>query len=102
MKARLHLNNRISKKQQADIKEYCAQELRKQEVEHTRRMIKIMCVALHEQYGFGSLRLSRVLEKIERLSDIRDKDEVFWYHVDRELKAIGLNFEPEDYEKVDL
>ena len=102
MKARLHLNNRMSKKQQADIKEYCAQELRKQEVEHTRRMIKIMCVALHEQCGFGSVRLSKVLAMIEELSNVRDKDEVFWYHVDRELKAIGLDFEDEDYEKVDL
>lgn len=102
MRARLSLTHKLTKQQQSDIKEFCSQEMRRQEKEHTRRMIKIFCIALHEQFGFGTERCLKVLAAIDKLSDIRNQDEVFWYHIDRELNAMGLDFEPEDYEKVDL
>ena len=101
MNARIKLQHKISQKQKADIREYCANELREQQKEHTRRSIKLFCVALHQTFGFGKDRIAKVLEAINDLSAERDKDEVFWTHIDKLLGQIGMTFQPEDYEEMD-
>lgn len=102
MNARIKLQHKITKRQKDDIKEYCANEMREQQKEHTRRSIKIFCVALHQTFGFGKDRIAKILEAINELSAERDKDEVFWSHIDKLLEQIGLNFKPENYEEMDL
>lgn len=102
MKSRIRLNDRLSGKQKADIREFCSQEMLKQQKDNTRRTLKILCAALHKVYGFGELRCKRVLSEIEQLSIQRDNDEVFWYHTDKLMEQIGLEFAPEDYENMDL
>lgn len=102
MKSRISLTNRLSNKQKADIREYCSNEMLRQQKEHTRRMIKIFCVVMNKEFKFGAGRCLKALEKIEELSYQRDTDEVFWSHVDKTLEQIGLTFPPEDYEKMDL
>lgn len=101
MNARIKLQHKISNKQKADIREYCANEMREQQKEHTRRSIKIFCVALHQTFGFGKDRLAKVLSEIDKLSKQRDDDEIFWNHIDRLLEQIGFNFQPENYEEMD-
>ena len=101
MNARIKLQHKISQKQKADIREYCANELKEQQKEHTRRSIKLFCVALHQTFGFGRDRIAKVLEAINDLSAERDKDEIFWSHIDRLLEQIGMTFQPEDYEEMD-
>lgn len=101
MNARIKLQHKISQKQKADIREYCANEMREQQKEHTRRSIKIFCVALHQTFGFGKDRLAKVLTEIDKLSKQRDDDEIFWNHIDRLLEQIGFNFQPENYEEMD-
>ncbi len=101
MNARIKLQHKISNKQKADIREYCAQEMREQQKEHTRRSIKIFCVALHQTFGFGRDRIAKALQKIHELSKQRDGDEIFWTHIDRLLEQMGLTFQPENYEEMD-
>jgi hypothetical protein len=57
---------------------------------------------LHQTFGFGKDRIAKTLEAINGLSAERDKDEVFWTHIDRTLEQLGLNFNPEDYEEMDI
>ena len=101
MNARIKLQHKISNKQKADIREYCAGKMREQQKEHTRRSIKIFCVALHQTFGFGRDRIAKVLTEIDELSKERDDDEIFWNHIDRLLEQTGFNFEPENYEEMD-
>lgn len=42
-----------------------------------------------------------VINEVGIISETRKDDEVFWYHVDREMKALKLDFDPEDYERMD-
>ena len=42
-----------------------------------------------------------MLKEVGDISETRKDDEVFWYHVDREMKALKLDFDPEDYERMD-
>lgn len=70
--------------------------------ESTRRLFKLMCLVLHDDFEFGLKRISRFLDEIIKLSDEKEHDEVFWYHVDkRVIDEIGVQFEYEDYDKVD-
>lgn len=102
MNARIKLQHKISKKQRDTIEEYCQKRMRELQKEHNRRSIKLFCVALHQTRGYGKDRIASVLEGINKLSAERDKDEVFWSHIDKLLEQIGLNFQPEDYEEMDL
>ena len=89
---------RLNKKQKAAIRDAVAEEHRKQGEAGIRRMMKLMCVSLNEDFGFGAGRLSRVIECISELSAQHDHDEVYWEHVDKRLAQIGIPFDPEDYE----
>ena len=101
MKSRIRLSDRVSKKTQKDIQLLCAETLHQQQKDHTRRMIKIFCVTLHQLFGFGAERCLKALRKIEELSIDRENDEVFWAHIDRYLEQIGLTFDKENYEEID-
>ena len=98
MKARIP---RVNKKQMTAIKSYVGEELAKQEKDRTRRMIKLFCVALHQEFGFGLQRCLKGLEKFNEFGGEREQDEVFWTHIDRVIEQIGLTFPKEDYEDMD-
>ena len=102
MKSRLSLNNRLSNKQKADIKEYCSNEMLRQQKEHTRRMIKLFCCALHDEFDFGKTRCGKIVNKINELANEHTTDEVFWYHVDSlVIDYLELDFSRENYEEMD-
>lgn len=98
MKARTKLNNKIQKQ----IKEEVKAEYDRQGQDLSRRHIKLFCVALNEEFGFGKDRLLRLVQKYGDLSAERKDDEIFWSHIDRYLERIGLDFPKEDYEVMDI
>ena len=92
MKARLP----APAKQKALIREEIRRELDRQEQQRIRRVYKLLCVVLHELYGFGAGRLSAVLERLSSLSAEHDTDEIFWEHIDRVvIRELGIPFEEE-------
>ena len=99
MKARI--KPQFNKKQKAAIRDAVAEEMRKQGESSIRRMMKLMCVSLNEDFGFGAGRLSRVIECISELSEEYENDEVYWEHVDKRLAQIGIPFDPEDYQQME-
>lgn len=97
MKSRLMPNS----KQRDVVRKYVREELRKQQNETTRRMFKMLCLVLNEEYGFGKERLARVFGRVEELCDVKDNDPVFWSHVDKRMKQIGMEFVEENYDELD-
>ena len=97
MRARIKPVHSVSKKQKAAVSEYIKEELRVQQAGSVRRVFKLFCVALHDEYGFGKDRLTNVLGKVSAVCDSKQKDPVFWTHVDRAIEQIGLEFRKEDY-----
>ena len=101
MKARISLPGRVSKKQQEVAKRLVQEQFRSEAEGHTRRLLKIVCIALNETEGFGKQRLGRVLDSIIKISDEHMYDEVFWHHADKRLEQMGIPFSPEDYDLMD-
>lgn len=89
MQARIPPGNRLSRKQKAIIRDY----VEDQERDSTRRFLKLMCVVLNDEYGFGASRLSNVIRKLGKLSQM--DDEIFWHHVDRKMEQLGIPFDKE-------
>ena len=97
MKAHVPAAGRLSKKQMTAIREAAGDALRRQEQDHIRRIFKLLCVALHESYGFGRRRLQKVLETISRTAQEADADEVYLAHVDRVvIDQLQMDFVRED------
>lgn len=92
---------KLNKKQKAAIRDAVAEEMRKQGQDSIRKMFKLMCISLNEDFGFGAGRLLRVIECISELSEKYEHDEVYWEHVDKRLAQIGIPFDPEDYEQME-
>lgn len=92
---------RVTNKQMAAIRKEVAKELRKQERGNVRRIFKLLCASLHEEYGFGKVRCMRIIDRINKTAAEHENDEVYWYHIDKLMDQIGISFEREDYEQVD-
>ena len=98
MRARLPINKKIKNK----VKEEVAMEYERQGADATRRLFKLFCVSLNKKYGFGKIRISKVLQEVEELSLESKKDEAFWTHTDKVvIDQIGIDFEKENYEVID-
>ena len=98
MRARIKPVHFVNKKQKAAVNEYVKEELRVQQAGSVRRVFKLFCVALHDEYGFGKGRLTNVLGKVTTVCEEKRNDPVFWTHVDRAIEQIGLEFQKEDYD----
>ena len=90
-----------TKKQKAAIRETVAEELRRQEQDNIRRIFKLLCASLHEEYGFGKVRCMRIIDRINKTAAAHEKDEVYWHHIDTLMEQLGIDFAKEDYEQVD-
>lgn len=102
MKCRIPILSRKKQKElDSHVKQRVAEHYEKQGEEQTRRIFKLWCVACHEEYGFAGKRNGRLLMAVSKLIEKSKTDEVFWCHIDRELKAMGLDFPNEDYEVMD-
>lgn len=99
MKAHIPAGGRLSRKQMQAVREAAGEVLRKQEQDHIRRIFKLLCVSLHESYGFGRRRLGNVLETIRRTAQEAETDEVYWAHVDRVvIDELQMDFAREEAE----
>ena len=92
---------RLTNKQKAAIRNAVKEETMRQERGNVRRIFKLLCVSLHEEYGFGKARCMRIIDRINQTAAAHEDDEVFWHHVDTLMSQLGIAFEREDYEKVD-
>lgn len=83
MKARVVTNKEIK----------IAKEIAKQsEQDYMRRILKLVCYALHVQYGFGATRIGKLVNYCN--DEMQDADENYWINLDRLLKEhIGIEFE---------
>ena len=90
-----------SKAEKERLRVEIGKELRKQSGNLTRRLFKLFCLALNQEYGFGRQRLTKVTQTVNDLALNRETDEVFWKHVDDRMEQLGLMFKREDYEEMD-
>lgn len=95
------INSKMRKAIDGYTKHRVAEHYEKQGEEITRRNFKLFCLALHDDFGFGGQRLAKLIVAVSKLIEKSKTDEVFWYHTDKELKQIGLDFPNEDYEVMD-
>lgn len=87
----------LPKEQRTAIRRACKDEMKNQ----NRRLLKFVCIALHEQYGFGRERLYRLIEKISELSTSRVDDPVYWQHNDKFLtETLKMAWDIENYEEM--
>lgn len=93
--------NKFDKNHKKKIRNEVAKEFQKQSDDMARRFFKLFCVALHQEFGFGKDRFTRVIEKIQEISSEREQDEVFWSHIDIYCKHLGFEFPEENYERMD-
>ena len=101
MNARIKLKDKLTSKQKENIEAYAREVHQQEAVNDARRLIKIVCVALNQRFGFGHDRLAALLSEIDSLAEKQKDDLVFWYRMDREvIKYLNLPFEPEDYDKM--
>lgn len=82
-------------------RENVAEWLRKNEAALTRRVLKIVCVSLNEDFGFGAERLSKLVGAVNKTTKEWDDNPVFWTMIDRRLEQIGIPFERENYDELE-
>lgn len=104
MNVRLKLADKMTNAQKERIKEYAAEQFKLQSHDQAVRFMKLVCLVLNEDFGFGAQRLRTLIGGVNDLSGKRNGewDDVFWYKVDRELKKLGLDFPDEDYDRMDF
>lgn len=87
----------ITKSEKDRINQFARQNvadwLKKNEQALTRRVLKIVCVSLNEEFGYGAERLSRLVNSVNRTTDEWHDNPCFWTMVDRRLEQIGIPFE---------
>ncbi len=100
MRARLNASAITSKQKKDAIRQLVNEELKKGQKDNTRRIMKMFCVSLNEEFGFGHDRLMRLVGKVVAMIHEHSDDEIFWAKVDRLLNQIGMGFEDEEDENL--
>lgn len=95
MKARVpYFTNKQMKVAEQQLRMEYAKVAQKERDNVTRRIFKVLCVALHEEFGFGKGRLARTIGIMTDMLEQSHDDEVFWEHVDREvIDYLDIQFE---------
>lgn len=101
MRARIRPADKLSKEQRAAMQAYARAEFVKQAQDNVRRIFKLMCLSLHEEFGFGKDRCTRLIQRINALAEEHEHDEVYWHHVDSVMQDIGVDLAKENYDEVD-
>lgn len=97
MKARIPLPKEQLSYAKNLSKNYAVKEFERQKNDLIRRCFKLFDVVLHEEFGFGLSRLSRLHNCINEKVDEMKDDEIFWEHIDKELiDQVGMPY-PRDY-----
>lgn len=95
MKARVpHFSNKQMKVAHQQLQNEYKKVAQQERDNVTRRIFKVLCVALHQEFGFGKGRLAKTIGTMTELLEQSRDDEVFWEHIDREvIDYLGIPFE---------
>lgn len=97
MNAKIPSKNRLSNRQKKVIEEYANEHFEREQFDYMRKLLKIMCMALNELYGFGGKRLAPLIQKISDLCEEYEHDEIYWHHVDHiVIDEMGIEFDREE------
>ena len=98
MKARIPPRQQISNQSLKAVDTYIQEESHNM----SRRLFKLVAVALNELYGFGAKRNLELSQRVGNLIIEHQDDEIFWQHVDQRCDQMGLGYPPEDYEQMEV
>ena len=96
MKARIPPQRRLSR----ETLKACAEYANSLQDANNIRIFKLSCYILHNEFGFGRDRLLRFIGGLQSLITDNEENEVFWEHIDREMKQLKLNLADEKYEDI--
>lgn len=65
-----------------------------------RRFMKIACITLNEQFGFGKKRLAEFEQVFYAVAEEHEHDEEYWVHADIRCKQLGMQYNDEDYDEL--
>lgn len=83
------------------VRAACAKELESEKNDLMRRFMKLMIQSMDES-GIDVEKIKEVVLKFTDLAGERDKDEVFYSHIDRNvIDELGFQFDRENYEEMD-
>ena len=81
------------------IIERAEEQMNEQQKKAISRVMKLSCLILNEDFGFGAVRLNRyITEMTERIQKAVNTPEQ-WYFVDKKMETLGLPFPREDIEE---
>lgn len=101
MKARIKASSIATNREKERARELVREELNRQAAGNTRRLFKLFCLCLNNEYGFGKERLERLIRSVSALAEQHEKDEVFWTHIDQRIEQMGVELTKEDYSITD-
>lgn len=91
----------IKKRANALVREQIETVTEEERARIIRESMKLCCLALHEAFGFGKIRLNRLIQTINRLCEEKEaEDEVFWWKNDKVLEQAGLKLPKEKYKEM--
>ncbi len=81
---RKKLENEIHKYGEQYLKEY----FDKQKVFITNNIFKLFVVSSNNSCGIGKSRILKIFSCINKMMSDSEKDEIFWYHIDKSCEKI--------------
>lgn len=93
-------NRKLTNNEKKACKRYIIEEIQKGQNEALTRFLKVNCMILHDDFGFGQQRLAKFIELISKVMGENKGNEIFWDKVDEiVIDNLRLPFEREDYEE---
>lgn len=96
MKARIPPQKRLSR----ETLRQCVEYANTVQDANNKRTFKLVCYVLHVYFGFGNIRLLRLISFLDEFIRKNEENEVFWEQVDRDMKRLGMEFGDEEYEDI--
>ncbi len=80
------------------VKEQVEQEQKEQYVDSIHRLLKLVFVTLHQEFGFGKKRLAFFQDRFYQMLMESTRDELYWWHMDQiVIDQLGIDFKREDF-----
>lgn len=94
-----HIGFSPNKAQREEVDKYVRQIVSEEEAAYMRRVIKVICYTLHNDFGWGVGRLVRLINAANDTMGKMQSNDTIWDSIDHELQYLGLAFEDEDYDE---
>lgn len=93
MKARIPLSSRQRKAARKEIDRIWEEMEEEKYADLTRRILKTFIYVMYSEFGWGPVRLTRLVKAFTKRMEESDTDEVYWEHTDQVvIDRLGLNF----------